>query len=104
MPAYTALTVFAIGMSVVLDLCVVRTQLLFRKKFWLSLAIMMFFQVLADGWLTRSRGPIVIYNSDHFSGFRLFFNTPVEDFGFGFALILCTLSVWTRLGLRTEEP
>ena len=97
MPAYSALTAVVIGVSVIVDIVVLRTNLLGRVTFWLSLAIMLFFQVFVDGWLTRKRATIVIYNPHHFSGVRLFFNTPIEDFGFGFALILSTLSVWTRL-------
>jgi lycopene cyclase domain-containing protein len=102
MPAYAALTILAICVSVVLDLALLRTKLVFRATFWLSLAIMLFFQVFVDGWLTRKQGTIVIYDQARFSGLRLFFHTPVEDFGFGFALILCTLAVWTRLGRGTE--
>ena len=45
----------------------------------------------------RASDTIVIYNEADFSGVRVFFNSPIKDFGFGFALILLTLSVWTRL-------
>ena len=97
MPEYTSLTIFAIGAAVAIDMVLLRTRLVSRLTFWISLGLMFFFQVFVDGWLTRSDRTIVIYDPDRLSGVRLFFNTPVEDFGFGFALILCTLSVWTRL-------
>ena len=65
---------------------------------------MALFQVFVDGWLTRATDTIVIYRREDFSGVRVFFNSPIEDFGFGFALILLTLSVWTRLtAVRRQE-
>ena len=102
MPEYTSLTVLSISAAFVVDLLLLRTRLVSRLTFWISLGVMFFFQVFVDGWLTRSDHTIVIYDPDRLSGLRLFFNTPVEDFGFGFALILCTLSVWTRLA-RTDR-
>jgi lycopene cyclase domain-containing protein len=101
-PAYTALTVVAVVVVVVVDLRVLRTRLLLRRSFWVALAIMWSFQVFVDGWLTRARDTIVSYDDAQTLGVRVFFNTPVEDFAYGFALILLTLSVWDRLG--RERP
>jgi hypothetical protein len=66
------------------------------------MAIVGFFQVLVDGWLTKASSPIVNYNSEVFSGIRVFFHSPLEDFGFGFALVTLTMVVWDQLGRRDE--
>ncbi len=101
MPAYTVLAVALVAAAVIVDRFVLRTRVLGRRDAWVSLAIMGFFQIFVDGWLTRSRDTIVHYDPSHTSGVRVFFNTPVEDFGFGFGLIVLTLSVWRRLGPAT---
>ena len=98
MPEYTLLTLLAIALVVVLDLVVVRTRLLTTLGFWLALAIMWGFQIPVDGWLTRLDAAIVRYDEQQFSGVRVFLDSPIEDFGFGFAMILATLMVWTALG------
>jgi lycopene cyclase domain-containing protein len=101
--AYPALTLAAMVATVLVDLVVLRTRLVATAAFWVSLAVMFLFQIFVDGWLTRSTGTIVRYDPDHLSGLRVGFNTPIEDFGFGFALILLTLSVWRALG-RAARP
>lgn len=108
-PEYTVLTVLGVVAVLAVDVVVLRTRLVATKAFWVSLAIMWFFQIFVDGWLTKLSAPIVLYAPEHFSGIRVFFDSPIEDFGFGFALILSTLSVWEALGRRggpveTEVP
>jgi lycopene cyclase domain-containing protein len=103
---YTALCVLALGVSVLLDLAVLRTRLLARRAFWVSYAIILFFQLLTNGWLT-GRG-VVRYDADSVlggsgavlvGGGRLLF-APVEDIAFGFALVLQTLAWWVFWGRR----
>ena len=94
MPAYTAITVVAMALAVVIDLAVLRSRLVRTSSFWISLAIMFFFQIFVDGWLTRARDTIVFYAPEHFSGVRVFFPTPIEDFGFGFALVTAPIIAW----------
>ncbi len=103
MGEYTALTLIAVVVVVVVDWSVLRTRLVSTVAFWVSLGIMWGFQILVDGWLTKLTSPIVLYDEEAFSGVRLFFDSPIEDFGFGFVLILSTLSVWTALGRRRVE-
>jgi len=100
-PEYTLLTVLAVVLVVSLDLVVVRTRLLATLGFWLTLTIMWVFQIPVDGWLTRLDAAIVRYDERHFSGVRVFFDSPIEDFGFGFAMVLATLMVWTVLSRRS---
>lgn len=106
MPEYTLLTVIAVVLVILLDVAVVRTRLLTTATFWITLTIVWGFQILVDGWLTKLNAPIVIYDDASFSGVRIFFDSPVEDFGFGFAMIVATLMTWEALGRRrdTQEP
>ena len=99
---YTVLTAVAVVLAVVADVMVTRSRLIGQRRFWVSLAIMAFFQIFVDGWLTRAESTIVSYDDEQTLGIRVFFNTPIEDFGFGFALILLTLTIWAWLGPRTE--
>lgn len=93
-PEYTVMT--ALGMIVVvgLELLVFRSGIFRRAKYWAALAICLGFQCLADGWLTKLSDPIVIYNPDMFLGIRFPFDIPIEDFGFGFAMITAVLMLW----------
>ncbi len=66
------------------------------------MAIVFFFQVLVDGWLTKLGDPIVLYAPAHFLGVRFPFDIPIEDFGFGFALVTAAILAWQVAG-RAEE-
>lgn len=94
---YTALALYALAGSVALDLVLLRTALLRRRAFWTSYAIVLFFQLLTNGWLT-GRG-IVRYDEDAIVGWRVAF-APVEDLVFGFSLVLQTLAWWVWWGRR----
>ena len=98
----SSLLAFVIA-AIAFDLFVVRTRVMLTAAFWVSLCIMWAFQVLIDGWLTKQSSPIVIYNENEFSGRRIFFDSPIEDFGFALAMIVLTLSIWERLGQRRGE-
>jgi lycopene cyclase domain-containing protein len=104
MGEYTLITIAAVAAAVVFDVSIVRTRMIMRPTVWMSLAIMWTFQVLVDGWLTKLSSPIVLYNEDEFSGVRIFFDSPIEDFAYAFAMILLTLSVWERLGRKGVRP
>lgn len=104
---YTALAVVAVVLALVVDRWVVRTRLTASGTWWSAYAIIVFFQLLTNGWLT-GRG-IVSYDGDAVLGSgeitflgdgRLVF-APVEDLAFGFALVLLTCVAWQRLGDAT---
>jgi lycopene cyclase domain-containing protein len=88
--------------AVALDLVVLRTRLLAGRVFWISYAIALGFQLLANGVLT-GRG-VVRYDRHAILGLRIA-HAPVEDVGFGFTLILATLVLWVRLtgGARARQ-
>jgi lycopene cyclase domain-containing protein len=98
---YTALAVLGAAGAVVLDLLVLRTGLLRRRVFWTSYAIVVFFQLLTNGWLTGR--DIVTYAPDAILGWRLVY-APVEDLLFGFSLVVQTLAWWVWWGRRLSAP
>ena len=93
--SYTVLVAIGLVSAAALDLFLLRTRLLICKAFWVAYAIMFGFQLIVNGILTGL--PIVRYNASAIVGVRLAW-APVEDIGFGFALILLTLSCWVALG------
>lgn len=94
---YTQLAVAAVLAAVTLDLAVLRVRVLRRRTFWVAYGIVLFFQLLSNGWLT-GRG-IVRYDPDVILGPRIAY-APVEDLLFGFALVVWTLDCWLLLGRR----
>ena len=78
------------------ELTVLRTGLFRRPAYWLSMLIVVGFQILVDGWLTKLSAPIVVYDDRQTSGIRFPFDIPVEDFLFGFALVTAVLLLWER--------
>ncbi len=106
---YTAIAVVAMLAAVALDRWGAHTRLTASTTFWAAYGIIVVFQLLTNGWLT-GRG-IVRYDADSIIGGghvtfvgdgRLVF-APVEDLGFGFALVLTTCVVWVWLGRRRGE-
>lgn len=94
---YTLWSIVGVGAAVVVDLAVLRTNLLRRKAFWTAYAIVVFFQLIVNGLLTGLK--IVRYDPDCISGLRIVY-APVEDLLFGFAMVLVTLSLWVWWGRR----
>jgi lycopene cyclase domain-containing protein len=97
---YTWASIVAVVAVVAVELLWLKTGLFGKVTFWISYAVILFFQVLVDGWLTKLSAPIVTYNPDKFSGIRVPFDIPVEDYLFGFALIVLTMLLWERAGRR----
>ena len=92
---YTQLAVAGVVIAVAFDLYLFKTQLLKRRVFWTSYAIIVGFQLLTNWWLTSRN--IVMYSPDAIIGVRIA-SAPIEDLLFGFALVLGVLSNWIRLG------
>lgn len=111
---YTQLAILGVLLALTCDVVLLRTRLVTRKIFWVSYAIIIFFQLVTNAVLTGLR--IVRYDGDFIIGSstptdapppfigdgRVAF-APVEDLLFGFALVLITLSLWVfwgRLGIQ----
>ncbi|MXG91592.1 lycopene cyclase domain-containing protein [Nocardioides flavescens] len=101
---YTMLAVVSVVAGLAVDRWLLRTRLTSTATWWLAYAIIVFFQLLTNGWLTGRE--IVRYRADAIIGDsqpqligdgRLFY-APVEDLGFGFGLVLIACAVWVRLG------
>jgi lycopene cyclase domain-containing protein len=93
---YTLPAVISMVAVCVLELAVLQTGLFRKPAYWISMAIVLGFQVPVDGWLTKLSAPIVIYNEKHTSGIRFPWDIPVEDFLFGWALVTAVLLLWER--------
>lgn len=108
---YTQLAVGGVLVAVLADLFLFRTQLVRRRAFWTSYAIIVFFQLITNGMFTgfgvvRYDGEAIIGGTSPEQGSppilgdgRIAF-APVEDLLFGFALILLSLSLWVFWGRR----
>ena len=101
---YTVMTLIAMALVVALELLVIRSGIFRMRAFWIALAICAMFQIPVDGWLTKLSSTIVIYNPDVFAGVRVFFDSPIEDWGFGFALMTLALALWVRQGRSDRHP
>ncbi|MCA0328427.1 MAG: lycopene cyclase domain-containing protein [Actinobacteria bacterium] len=109
--SYTQLAVLGVVVVILIDLFVLRTRLLRRKAFWVSYAIVVFFQLVTNGVLTGLR--VVRYDGEAIVGSttpvdgpppflgdgRIAF-APLEDLLFGFALVVLAQAVWVWLGRR----
>ena len=102
MPEFTVLAVLSVVAVVAAEVFWFKTGLFRKVEWWVAYAIILFFEVLVDGWLTKLSAPIVVYDPDQFSGIRFPFDIPVEDYLFGFSLIVLTVLLWERAKRRTE--
>ncbi len=106
---YTALAVVAILAVVVVDRWILRTRLTASGTWWTAYGIVVVFQLLTNGWLTGrgivryDPGTILGSSAVRFIGDGRLGFAPVEDLGFGFALVLWTCVVWTWLGRGTDQ-
>jgi lycopene cyclase domain-containing protein len=92
---YTAASALGIVLSVLLELLVLRTGLFRDPRYWVALAIVAAFQLLVNGVLTCP--PIVSYDPAEILGPRIVC-APVEDLGFGFAMVTTTIALWRHAG------
>ncbi|HEU4400066.1 MAG TPA: lycopene cyclase domain-containing protein [Actinomycetota bacterium] len=97
MREYTLAAAGGVGLAVVLEVAVLRTGMFRDRRYWVTLAIVAAFQLVVNGVL--SCAPIVAYDPRRILGPRVAC-APVEDLGFGFALVTITLSLWRLTGRR----
>jgi len=97
---YTAPAAVAVLTVCAVELAVLRTGLFRRLAYWLSMLIVLGFQIPVDGWLTKLSSPIVSYDDRQITGLRFPFDIPIEDFLFGFALVTAVLLLWERQRAR----
>jgi lycopene cyclase domain-containing protein len=96
-PEYTVLTIGLLAGVGFLETAVFQTGLFRLRAYWSTMVICLGFMVLVNGWLTKLSASIVIYSEDEFSGLRPIWDIPLEDFGFGIALLTLVLMSWVRV-------
>ncbi len=96
MKEYTICAVIAAVITIALDVRL-KTNVLRNPSFWMFQAVMVFFAILSNGYLTWR--PIVLYGEGHFLGIRLW-TIPLEDFVYGFSLTALSVIVWEYLGKK----
>ncbi|MEY2964981.1 MAG: lycopene cyclase domain-containing protein [Candidatus Nanopelagicales bacterium] len=107
---YTQIGIAVVIAAIVVDVLVLRTRLVTRKGFWVSYAIVLFFQLLTNGVLTRlevfrySDSMIVGNQPDvgapPFIGNGRIAYQPFEDLLMGFSLCLLACALWIFWGRR----
>jgi lycopene cyclase domain-containing protein len=95
--SYTVAVLLGLAGALLLDLVLLGTRLVGSRTFWLTYPIVLAGQLIANGVLTGRR--VVRYDPHAIIGWRIAY-APVEDLGFGFALVLSALSIWVWLGRR----
>lgn len=103
MPEYTLLAVASVLIVVAVELLWWHTGVFRTAQFWVAMAIVAFFQILVDGWLTKLSAPIVLYSNDAFLGLRVPWDVPVEDFLFGFSMVTLAILLWVRSGRTSRD-
>jgi lycopene cyclase domain-containing protein len=90
---YTLASACGVVLTVLLELLVLRTGLFRDPRYWVALGIIAAFQLLVNGVLTCP--PIVSYDPGQILGPRIAC-APVEDLGFGFAMVTTAIALWRR--------
>jgi lycopene beta-cyclase len=103
-PEYPVMAVGLLAGVSFLELRFWRTGVFRLRAYWSTMAICIGFMFVVNGWLTKASAPIVVYSRDEFSGLRPIWDIPLEDFGFGIALLTLVLMSWVRtVGLGRES-
>ena len=98
---YTLASACGVVLAVLLELLVLRTGLFRDRRYWVALAIVAAFQLLVNGVLTCP--PIVSYDPAEILGPRIAC-APVEDLGFGFAMVTTTIALWRHAAPDAHNP
>jgi lycopene cyclase domain-containing protein len=104
MPEYTLLTAVAGVAVITAELVYFKSGIFRTAQYWWSMLIIFAFQIPVDGWLTKLSAPIVIYEPEEILGVRAPWDIPIEDFGFGFAMVTLAILLWRRWMDRRPSP
>ena len=102
MREYTVWSVVAVVAVLAAERWWWRTGLLRTRAYRVALGICLAFQLPVDGWLTKASATIVAYDADEITGWRIGWDSPVEDFLFGFALLTMAMALWVRAGRERQ--
>lgn len=90
---YTGLMLIALACAALLDI-VLQTGLFVQTRLLIFLAALFVVTLIFNGYLTAR--PIVLYDEQYQLGVRLG-TIPIEDFGYGFSLVLLVTSFYEKL-------
>lgn len=93
---YTGLAVLTLITVLLIEFMALKTGLLRMIQFYLAYGIVVFFQLITNGFLTGRE--IVLYDPGVIIGIRVAF-APLEDLLFGFSLVFLTMAVWAKIGM-----
>jgi lycopene cyclase domain-containing protein len=94
---YTELAILSVLLVIVVDRYLLKTRLLEKKAYWTAYAIIVFFQLITNWWLTSRN--ILSYSEETIVGWRIA-AAPAEDLLFGFSMVTLTMSLWIFWGRR----
>ena len=83
---YSDIALDAVLVAVLLDLFILKSQMITRGIFWITYALILPFQLLTNWWLTSKN--IVMYSSDQI---------------FGFSMIVLSLALWEFFSKRAQS-
>jgi lycopene cyclase domain-containing protein len=90
---YTLAAAAGVALTVLLELLVLRTGLFRDPRYWSTQAIVAAFHLRVHGVLPGP--PIDSYDPAEILGPRIVC-APIEDLGFGFAMVTTTIALWRR--------
>lgn len=96
---YTGLVLIALGLVALLDWRL-KTNIFIQLRTIQYLAISALAMLIFNGYLTWR--PVVIYGAAYQLGIRIF-TIPIEDFGFGYALILLCTILYEKLKRNSRQ-
>ena len=106
MPEYTVFVGIMLSVAMLLDLRIFRTNVLKNPRFYLFLCIATILHTIVDNWLNGRYwfGGFIVgpYPHQFFSGIYIW-NTPLENYFYGYALILMNVSLFEFLRARSKR-
>lgn len=96
---YTAFALMALSVSFFIDLFL-KTTITTQKRFYTFLGLTSIFMLIFNGYLTAR--PVVMYDAAYQLDWRVG-TIPIEDFIYGYALIVLVVVVYEKLIFRTHE-
>ena len=102
--SYTQLTILSLLFFLLMDQIILKTRVIFTRRFGWFLLVVILLQFIVDNYLNGrwlANNPIVgPYNPQFYSGIKIW-HTPLENFGFGIALIGLNVVIFEWLEKRS---
>lgn len=106
-PLYTLSVLIGLILTLFIDYYVLKTRLIKNKKWWLYVGVLFLLHTIVDNYLNGRWwmdsyivGP---YKEGTYSGINII-ETPLENYGFGFAMMLLVISIFEYLESKKLSP